>query len=65
MLSQPDYDDMAYFSLARAEEEAEALARIEKNLRDRPLSGFVAEGLVARGLVHDSLERAIERAAGD
>jgi len=56
---------MAYFSLARAEEEAEALARIEKNLRDRPLSGFVAEGLVARGLVHDSLERAIERAAGD
>lgn len=48
---------------ARAEEEAEALARIDKNLHERPLSGFVAEGLVARGLVHDSLERALERAA--
>ncbi|MBI2821817.1 MAG: asparaginase [Acidobacteria bacterium] len=41
------------------EEEVEALARIEKNLRDRPLSGFVAEGLIGNGGVHESLEKAL------
>lgn len=48
---------------AKAEEEADTLARIEKNLRDRPLSGFVAEGLIGNGGVHESLEKALEIAS--
>ncbi|MCK5353426.1 hypothetical protein KAJ77_12625, partial [bacterium] len=48
-------------ALARAEEEVEVSARIEKNLRDRPLSGFVAEGMGGR--VHEPLEAALEIAA--
>jgi hypothetical protein len=47
--------------LAQAEEEVEVSARIEKNLRDRPLSGFVAEGMGGR--VHEPLETALEIAA--
>ena len=48
-------------ALAKAEEEVEVSARIEKNLRDRPLSGFVAEGMGGR--VHEPLEAALEIAA--
>lgn len=48
-------------ALAKAEEEVEVFARIEKNLRDRPLSGFVAEGI--GGTVHEPLEKALEIAS--
>jgi len=48
-------------ALAKAEEEVEVSARIEKNLRDRPLSGFVAEGMGGR--VHEPLEAALDIAA--
>ena len=48
-------------ALSRADEEVEVFARIEKNLKDRPLSGFVAEGI--SGTVHEPLEKALEVAA--
>ncbi|MEE8325489.1 MAG: asparaginase domain-containing protein, partial [candidate division NC10 bacterium] len=48
-------------ALSRADEEVEVFARIEKNLRDRPLSGFVAEGIT--GTIHEPLEKALEVAA--
>ena len=47
--------------LSRADEEVEVFARIEKNLKDRPLSGFVAEGI--SGTVHEPLEKALEVAS--
>ncbi len=47
--------------LSRADEEVEVFARIEKNLKDRPLSGFVAEGIT--GTVHEPLEKALEIAS--
>ena len=48
-------------ALALAEEEVEVLARIEKNLRDAPLSGLVAEGI--GGNVHEPLWNALDIAA--
>ena len=48
-------------ALSRADEEVEVFARIEKNLKDRPLSGFVAEGIT--GTVHEPLEKALDVAA--
>ena len=50
-------------SLTRPEEEVEILARIEKNLRDSPLSGLVAEGTIAAGRTQESLEKAIDIAS--
>ncbi len=47
--------------MALADEEVEVAARIEKNLRDSPLGGFVAEGI--SGTVHEPLEKALEIAA--
>lgn len=44
-------------ALSRADEEVEVFARIEKNLKDRLLSGFVAEGIT--GTVHEPLEKAL------
>jgi L-asparaginase len=48
---------------APADEEVEMLARIERNLRSQPLSGFIVEGLVAAGNVQESLEKAIDIAS--
>jgi small ligand-binding sensory domain FIST len=48
-------------ALSRADEEVEVFARIEKNLKDRLLSGFVAEGIT--GTVHEPLEKALAVAA--
>ncbi|MEE8348121.1 MAG: asparaginase domain-containing protein, partial [Acidobacteriota bacterium] len=45
-------------ALSRADEEVEVFARLEKNLKDRPLSGFVAEGIT--GTVHEPLEKALD-----
>jgi hypothetical protein len=50
-------------SLTSPEEEVEILARIEKNLRDSPLSGFVAEGTISAGRTQESLEKAIDIAS--
>ncbi len=44
-------------------EEIEVLARIEKNLSERPLAGFVAEGMTPYGVVQEPLARALEIAA--
>lgn len=46
-----------------AGEEVEVLARIEKNLQDRPLAGFVAEGWSPYGVVNTALRSALEIAA--
>ena len=43
--------------------EIEISARIEKNLRDFPLSGFVAEGVSPYGNLMESLAAALKRAA--
>ena len=44
------------------ETEVEILARIEKNLRDFPLAGFVAEGTSPYGHLTESLSAALRRA---
>jgi hypothetical protein len=49
--------------VADPQEEIEVLARVEKNLADRPLAGFVAEGNTPYGSLNDSLETALEIAA--
>jgi len=46
---------------ALPDEEVEILSRIEKNLKDRALSGFVAEGI--SGTVHEPLEKALSIAS--
>lgn len=43
--------------------EVEISARVEKNLKDFPLSGFVIEANEPYGNMHESLQRALERAA--
>jgi L-asparaginase len=48
-------------ALGLAEEEVEVLARIDKNLRDAPLSGLVAEGI--GGNVHEPLWNALDIAS--
>lgn len=50
-------------ALAPAEEEVELLARIEDDLRNRPLAGFIVEGTTPFGSVQESLAKAIEIAA--
>lgn len=50
-------------ALAKADEEPEIPARIEKNLKDRPLSGFVAEGSTPYGGMQESMEKALNIAA--
>jgi L-asparaginase len=45
-----------------AEEEVDILARIEKNLRDAPLAGFVAEGSAPFGAMSNSVDAALKRA---
>src|SRR4029077_8669744 len=42
--------------------EVDILARIDKNLRDAPLSGFVAEGSAPFGSVTNAMEAALRRA---
>ena len=41
----------------------EILARIEKNPRDAPLAGFVAEGNTPYGTIQASMEKTLEIAA--
>jgi L-asparaginase len=45
-----------------ADEEVDILARIEKNLRDAPLAGFVAEGSAPFGAMSNSVDAALRRA---
>ena len=45
-----------------AEEEVDILARIEKNLRDAPLAGFVAEGSAPFGAMSNAVDAALKRA---
>jgi hypothetical protein len=48
---------------ADASSEVDILARIEKNLRDAPLAGFVAEGSAPFGAMSNSVDAALKRAA--
>lgn len=50
-------------AMANADEEPEIFARIEKNLKDRPLSGIVAEGSTPYGGMQESMEKALGVAA--
>ncbi len=45
-----------------ADQEVDVLARIEKNLRDAPLAGFVAEGSAPFGQMSNSVNAALKRA---
>jgi L-asparaginase len=45
-----------------ADEEVDILARIEKNLRDAPLAGFIAEGSAPFGAMSNSVDAALKRA---
>src|SRR6266545_237598 len=45
-----------------ASSEVDILARIEKNLRDSPLAGFVAEGSAPFGAMSNSVDAALKRA---
>jgi L-asparaginase len=45
-----------------ADEEVDMLARIEKNLVDAPLAGFVAEGSAPFGAMSNSVDAALKRA---
>lgn len=45
-----------------AASEVDILARIEKNLRDAPLSGFVAEGSAPFGAMSNAVDAALKRA---
>jgi L-asparaginase len=45
-----------------ADEEVDILARIEKNLCDAPLAGFVAEGSAPFGAMSNSVDAALKRA---
>jgi hypothetical protein len=45
-----------------ASSEVDVLARIEKNLRDAPLAGFVAEGSAPFGAMSNSVDAALKRA---
>jgi L-asparaginase len=45
-----------------AAEEVDILARIEKNLRDAPLAGFIAEGSAPFGAMSNSVDAALKRA---
>jgi L-asparaginase len=46
-------------AMASADEEPEIFARVEKNLKDRPLSGIVAEGSTPYGGMQESMEKAL------
>ena len=45
-----------------ATSEVDILARIEKNLRDAPLAGFIAEGSAPFGAMSNSVDAALKRA---
>lgn len=45
-----------------ASSEVDILARIEKNLRDAPLAGFIAEGSAPFGAMANSMDAALKRA---
>jgi L-asparaginase/Glu-tRNA(Gln) amidotransferase subunit D len=45
-----------------ADQEVDILARIEKNLADEPLAGFVAEGSAPFGAMSNSVDAALKRA---
>ena len=45
-----------------ASSEVDILARIEKNLRDAPLAGFIAEGSAPFGAMSNSVDAALKRA---
>jgi hypothetical protein len=45
-----------------ADQEVDILARIEKNLRDAPLAGFIAEGSAPFGAMSNSVDAALKRA---
>src|SRR5262245_57808979 len=45
-----------------ADQEVDILARIEKNLREAPLAGFIAEGSAPFGAMSNSVDAALKRA---
>jgi hypothetical protein len=45
-----------------ASSEVDILARIEKNLRDAPLAGFIAEGSAPFGAMSNAVDAALKRA---
>jgi len=45
-----------------ADQEVDIIARIEKNLRDAPLAGFIAEGSAPFGAMSNSVDTALKRA---
>jgi L-asparaginase len=45
-----------------ADQEVDILARIEKNLRDAPLAGFIAEGSAPFGAMSNAVDAALKRA---
>ena len=45
-----------------AEQEVDILARMDKNLRDAPLAGFIAEGSAPFGAMSNSVDAALKRA---
>jgi len=53
---------MASGSSGDAEAEVDILARVDKNLREAPLAGFVAEGSAPFGTVTNAMEAALRRA---
>jgi hypothetical protein len=57
------YMEDAATSSSAAGSEVDILARVEKNLQERPLAGFVAEGLSPYGFVAASMKKALEIAA--
>jgi L-asparaginase len=46
-----------------ADQEVDILARIDKNLHDAPLAGFIAEGSAPFGAMSNSVDAALKRAA--
>jgi hypothetical protein len=49
-------------TLGDASSEVDILARVEKNLRDAPLAGFIAEGSAPFGAMSNSVDAALKRA---
>ena len=47
-------------SIPDPDDQIEIMARIEKNLEENPLAGFVAEGIAPYGVLNRSIEQALE-----
>jgi len=47
-------------SVPNPDDHVEIMARIEKNLEENPLAGFIAEGIAPYGVLNRSIEKALE-----